>query len=622
MIELATPLGLLALLSLPLILALYSLRPTRRRVEVGSTLLWREALRERRRGLGLEKLLRNLGLLLLLLFALLLSLGLAAPEWLATASDRGDVVLVVDTSASMQAEADGTTRFELARREAAALIGELSDDSRLLLMTSGRHAVLRSPFSADRRDLLDRLDALAPGDEAGRPREALALALSLLRHRERARVVFVTDGAFDAAPAFGNVDVEYRLVGSARDNVAITRFDARREIGSEDRFQVLVGMRSHAAETVEVPLSVTLEGQTLVEEQVSLAPGEQRTLVWPFRGRAAGRVMATLGVDDGLDADDRAYAVLGSDEPLRVLLLSAGSPYLQSVLAALPNVSVTRLPEVPPDLLAAEAGRHDVVVVDRLPLPSLPPGAWLLVESVPPGLPFHADGRVARPVVTGLGRSALLERLDAGALDIEEAVRVVLDDGAAGLQPLFWSEAGPLALAGIVDGRRVVHLAFDPARSNLPLQAAFPLFMRQVVEWLRPRLRRDSPTQFAAGETVALPVPPRFAEVVLRGPEGEASVLPAENGLLRHEQTSRAGFYQVSFGYDAGAVQRWFAVNLADESESDLRPRAAVGDTGRTTAAIDTSGRVAEPLWPWLVALALLALLAEWCLGLRRPRRA
>jgi hypothetical protein len=87
-IQFAYPWSLLALLALPLIIILYSLRPKRRTLLLSTTLLWREALHERQRGLGLQKLLRDLSLILLLLFVLVLALGLAGPQWLTGSARR------------------------------------------------------------------------------------------------------------------------------------------------------------------------------------------------------------------------------------------------------------------------------------------------------------------------------------------------------------------------------------------------------------------------------------------------------------------------------------------------------------------------------------------------------
>ena len=81
MIELLSPWGLLAAVSIPVLVALHSLRPRRTDATVSPSYLWREALRARQRGLGLQRLLRDLGLVLLIAAAAALSLALAQPVW-------------------------------------------------------------------------------------------------------------------------------------------------------------------------------------------------------------------------------------------------------------------------------------------------------------------------------------------------------------------------------------------------------------------------------------------------------------------------------------------------------------------------------------------------------------
>jgi len=189
LIELAYPLALLSLLAIPFIIALHLLRPRRRRVVLSTTTLWQAALRDRARGHGFRTLLRNLSLLLLLASAAALGLALAGPQWLTRAGEGADTVLVLDVSASMKTRSgSGTTRFDQALAEAAAIVDGLPRNGRMLVMTSGRKAVLKTGFESDRGALRRALAQLRPGDEAGRPREALALALSLLRSREHGRI--------------------------------------------------------------------------------------------------------------------------------------------------------------------------------------------------------------------------------------------------------------------------------------------------------------------------------------------------------------------------------------------------------------------------------------------------
>ena len=613
--HLTHPLGLLALAALPVLIVLYSLRPRRRRVVVPSSALWSEALRERQRGFGLQRLLRNLSLLALLLFATAIALALADPGWVTRVPETGDTVLIVDVSASMQAKGDGGTRFEAARREAEKRIDALAGASRLVLVASGRRPRLLSSFESDKSILHRALSQLGPTDEAGRPRAALNLGASLLRNREGGRIVFLTDGAFDAAPDVAGSAVEYHLVGSGGRNVAITRFDLRREPDAEDRFQLLLAIRNYTGDALSVPARVRLDERPIFEQRVDLPPRGRRVLVVPFSGYAAGRASAHIDYDDDLAADNQAFAVLGIDEALRIVLYSKGNFYLESALAALPNVLLTRRDETGPHL-ARDARVHDLVVIDGGSVAELPPGGYLLIDTVPPGLPFLEAGTpVAHPRLEGRSESALLRELDFSALRIDSARRIAVDAQTNALRRLLWSADTTLALTFARDDLRLVYLGFDVTQSNLPLQGAFPLLVQRSVAWLRGAGQRFSPTQIPAGESWSIRVPLSQNEIILRTPDGEGVVYEVKGGELLFDRTSAAGVYRYNRQDLFGDANRYFAVTPADETESDIVPRALPAPAAPPAGAEDPLASTVTALWPWLAMAALLLLTLEWWLG-------
>jgi Ca-activated chloride channel homolog len=608
-IQFAYPWALWSLLAIPLLAALYLLRPRRRRVVVATIALWQAARRERESAHGFLRLLRNLSLLLLLAAALALGLAVGGPQWLTRSSELTDTVLVLDVSASMQTRAGlATTRFEQALAEATGIVDGLPRDGRMLVMTSGRKAVLRTGFESDRGVLRRVLGELRPSDEAGRPREALALALSLLRGREQGRVYFLTDGAFDPDVDPGSPQVVIRAVGTPARNAAITRFDFRQEPGSEDRFQVLLSVRNYTDAPVTVPASASLDGRELFRVSVELAARAERTLVLPFPGRALGQAMARIEVDDDLAADNQAFAALSAQDSLRVLLFTRGNLFLESVLAALPNVALSKHDGPLLQDLAPLARTHDIVVFDGIEPPRLPPGSFLLVDSVAPGLPFADAGRVARPGALVSGSSALMRDVDLSAVRIDEARRVTVQGSGAGLQRLIWSRETALGLALLDDGLKVVYLGFDLARSNFPLQAAFPLFVSQSLAWLRPRGDGPVSTHVPAGASHSIALPATQPQVVVRMPSGHDETVPAKDGVARIDATGAAGIYR----YAVEGAARQFAVSAADARESDIARRWLPRDSGKQDQTAAAGTQALLPLWPYLLALALLLLALEW----------
>jgi len=609
-IQFAYPLALLALLAVPVILALYLLQPRRRRVVLSTTSLWRAALRESERAVGLRRLLRNLSLLLLLASALALGLGAAGPERLASTSEGADTVLLIDVSASMKTRSGiGTTRFDQALVEAAGIVDGLPRGGRMLVMTSGRKPVLRTGFESNPDALRRALAQLRPSDEAGRPREALALALALLQNREHGRIYFLTDGAFDGDAHPDSPQIEYRIVGNRARNVAITRFDFRQELARDDHFQVLLTVRNFTDAPVAVPASVTLGDRVLFRRSLELAALGEQTLVVPFPGRAIGPAVARIDVDDDLAADNQAFAAVNPPDSLRVLLFTRGNFYLESALEALPGLELVKRDWSPGEDVARLALLHDVVVFDGVAAPKLPRGRFLLVNTVAPGLPFSDAGRVERPGILGPGQSALMRDVDLTAVRIGEARRVVVDRPVPGLQRLFRSRETDLALALLDDGLKLVYLGFDLARSNFPLQAAFPLFVSQSLEWVRPRGEDRLSAHIAAGSTHAIHVLAAGTPVVVHMPSGNSETLVAKDGPLQFDRTADAGIYR----YTVGDAERYFAVTLTDARESDVNSRWRSRGQHVTAPPASDGVKAFVPLWPLLLALALALLTVEWC---------
>jgi hypothetical protein len=402
--------------------------------------------------------------------------------------------------------------------------------------------------------------------------------------------------------------VVFRIVGGPARNVAITRFDFRQELAAEDRFQVLMTVRNYTDAPVVVPASVSLDDQALFRRNLALAARAEETLVLPFTGRARGRATGRIEVDDDLPADNQAFAAVNTDDPLRVLLFTRGNFYLESVLQAMPNLELVKRDESPTEDIAQLARSYDVVAFDGMAAPQLPRGNFLLVNTVAPGLPFSDSGRLVRPGTLARGQSALMVDADLTAVRIDQARRIIIDRPVPGLQRLFWSKETDLALALLDDDRKLVYVGFDIARSNFPLQAAFPLFVSRSLEWLRPRGDGFVSTHIAAGSTQTIPLPASERRVIMRTPSGRSETLDPAGSPLLFDDTADAGIYQ----YTVGEVTRSFAVSLADARESDVNNRWTPAERREEIRPAGHAAQALVPLWPQLLALALVLLALEW----------
>ncbi|MDP7575037.1 MAG: VWA domain-containing protein, partial [Phycisphaerales bacterium] len=149
----------LLVILVPLLLLLYILRLRRARQVVPSTLFWNEAAEDIQANTPFQRLRRNLLLLLQLIALLMLACAVAQPRFESAAGRGGRTVLLIDRSASMQAnDGDGgRTRFEAAIDAARGAIDRLHPGGwfgdaggQTMIVSLGETADVAQPFTGSR----------------------------------------------------------------------------------------------------------------------------------------------------------------------------------------------------------------------------------------------------------------------------------------------------------------------------------------------------------------------------------------------------------------------------------------------------------------------------------------
>ncbi|MDE7224222.1 MAG: BatA and WFA domain-containing protein [Acetatifactor sp.] len=124
------------LLAVPVVIILYLLRPRGKDYRISSNLLWNQILRNQQSKTFLEKFVHNILMYLQILIILLLVLALMSPYLHTQGRSRGNVILILDTSASMQHDAgSGRMRIEEAVEQAKSLIAA-SEETAFSIVTS------------------------------------------------------------------------------------------------------------------------------------------------------------------------------------------------------------------------------------------------------------------------------------------------------------------------------------------------------------------------------------------------------------------------------------------------------------------------------------------------------
>ena len=113
------------------------------------------------------------------------------------------------------------------------------------------------------------------------------------------------------------------------------------------------------------------------------------------------------------------------------------------------------------------------------------------------------------------------------------------------------------------------------------------------------------------GESLVI-APTGAEQVVVVSPSGTGTIFTPSAREIAFTETNEIGYYAVNFITGDSSSAQYFAVNLFDPTESNIRPRENV-NVGRAQVGAQTSQRVGQrELWPWFLALALIVLLIEW----------
>jgi hypothetical protein len=582
---LGAPAALWWLLLVPLVVLLYMLRARREMRVVPSTVLWERATRDLVARIPVRRLERNLLLLLQVLAISTVALALARPS-LALPGLSGDAaVIVIRTTASMQATDVAPSRFAAAQRDALAFIATLGLRQPLALLASGPRPVIVHDFTTDRAALTAALQALRPSDAGGALDEAVALAASLRVDGRPVQVHVFSD----RSPAAGRA--QWHRVGTGAANMAVTAASVRP--GAAGGTRLLVRVETFGASAAPRTLVVTLDGRAVAQRVVRPSPANAQAVVVDL-GNASGLVTVQLRGRDALAADDRAVVPVGREALPRVLVVGQPNPVLDAVLRAIPLAGVTRADRIAP----GEWGRADLVVLDGLDPLALPPGAYVLVDTLAENLPLQIEGTVRDQTVRTVAATHRITRLaDLRGVRVASAIALRLQGGevlAEGDVPLAWAYEGR--------GLRAVMLPFGLSQTDLPLHPAFPVLIANAVNWL------TGGPEVAPGESPLVAAGARTTGTLL-DPTGRAVAVEARDGLFILPPLDRVGVWRLRA---EGWERRWI-VSTVGANESDL--------TMETGPAPPAPASVPQPAYvslvAWLVGAAAVLIAGEWFLWAR-----
>lgn len=671
-LSLLAPLGLIALVGIPLVI-LYHMRHTTPTVRPVPTLrFWLAAMEQQTEQVRFRRPPMTLLFLLHLLVVGLLAFALMRPAatnaWagLGRRTEPTHLILLLDGSTSMAAldTPSGRSRFEDARTDVLARVSDLHEGDVATLILLGTHpTTMEATDAAGLKAMRDRLKQIAaPGGRADL-NSALRLAQDLILPGVDDQIILFSDGALTVDPTLvESVGAPIELLRFGRPdtpNVAIADVQARGAPDNPDQDALYARIINFSDVPISADVVTYADNIEIERTPVEIAANDEVEQVVRQLPAGAREVTVSVFTNDTQQADNQASLVLpgSSDLGLRIALISDAPGALQRALAVLPGAQVTTVSSA--ESLSdsgewATQGPFDLVVYEGFtpPDPAALPDAPMVFVNPPRNglLPADATRTMLEPLVRRfVANDPLLSKVDLAGVTFGETPihnLTATDTEIVGADDVDGSGSGALIYRGRIaaTGQPMIVLTFDlnDPQTNLPQRIAFPILIVNIANELAPS---PLPSALPLGDPLRYRPRADTATVRIVPPSGDAVELsvgaaqaadvaggsvPGDSALLRevvYADTGVPGEYQITELDASGAESGGgtFVVNAGHGRESDLRSNQELPGVLATARPADETGTrtTLSDLWPALVMFALAVLSFEWLWAVlpRRRRR-
>ncbi len=586
------PLGFLALLGIPAVLAIHFLQRRSKQAVVSTLFLLQQLQRESEGGSRFERLRPSIPLWLQLLAVLILTWLLAEPRWMERNSVQ-QIVAVLDGSAGMS-----VSRGRMERELPAVLerLARATAHTEFYLLDSRRDSG-HLYHGGSVKELMEAAAKWKPGGGTHDPGPALRLARSLAGRE--GTVLFVTDHEVKDLP----LGARLVAVGAPEENAGLAGVTVE-EVEGRTVWRAVLRNFGTAPQSRE--WWIESGGAVSAKQSVTLSPGGMQALQGAF---ADGQTELTVRLDpDKFTADDAAVIVRPKPRQITVVLpadeltLPADEQHYAKLFGAMPGVTVT-----------ADRAAADVLVVHYNPLdPALPDK---------PACVFVRDPRPDAPVLKGTliqERHPLADHLDWHPLMAADSLGIPPREGD---EPVVWIGERPVVFLRGKEDRRMLCFNFDLQQSNARRLPAFVLGLHRFLEVVRSRTVREEWRNVECNQRLRCPVETDAAAspvtLTWKGADGDGSVTvpPAQAPLLTAPEMP--ALIEVRQG---GRLLLMAGSHFADVREADFTDAVSRQDLEGVEAALITKHSRADGAWrAWLGAL-LAVLAASWYF-IHRPER-
>ncbi len=573
------------------IIIMYLLKKQHTDIVISSNYLWEKALKDIEANRPWQKLRKNLLLILQLLIFSLIVLSLAKPYIFSSAASSGNIIIVLDTSMSMQGKSKDSTRFDTAKKEAEKIIDNLRPDTSLSIITMDTSPNIILNNTKNKELAKKQLASIKPTNSKDNIQETLSLLNAMTKDIDNYSILFYTDKWVDT-------DIDRLLLSyieGEEKNVAIDNIS--HSLDSKG-ITVLTTVTNYSDEDAAFDLSLYVDDSLYDVKEISLSPEESLSVYWSEIDPNSRILKAEADIDDSLEADNTRYHIVNTNSVKKTLLVTKGNVFLEKAVSLNSNIELYKTNEITENISGYELYIFDGSVPDKLP----------------------TDGNIIMiaPEDSELFKDISIDSGELKALNDELFRFVGLDftiskskyiESASWLEPVLLINDDPVIAKGQKDNQKYILVGFDLHDTDFPLQIDFPIFVQNMLQYSL-NMSTQEKTSILSGESLNLDVLPNSKEISIIKPNGHREKLGPPFPLGPFADTEEIGVYTIEQKLDKATVNSYFVSNADTLNESKYEPVS----TELQKQIIERQNQVKgeKNIGSILLFIAILILAVEW----------
>lgn len=504
------------------------------------------------------------------------------------------IVLVIDSSASMQTVEEDGSRFDKARSQALKMVGKLGQSDKMMVISSNYTSRVISNFTDDKAKLIKVINDLMPKDTGTNLDEGVSLGVSFLKNVERGEMYVLTDRS-PSSISFTNLksgNIKFITFGEKSANVAISSLDVYQDMFKDyTQREAYVTIENYSEDDKTVRLGVFLNDEIIMEDEFELSGNGQKRLSIQNLN-APGILKASIQTEDFLSVDNTAYAIINEIKPINILLVSDNyrlQDELEKIEQTTHRIKLTRLSvsEYTPEIVKD----YDVAIFHKFVPDSNPNINSLYITPYLYSSDLHVgEGSAFRKVLVREHNLVLQAKI----LDWDSTHPVMmhlsnLDDlnikGAFTMKPPDWSiplikisdnlNDSPIAFAGWYEGKKIITLGFDLSDFDFSRSDGLRMLIMtlNIIQWLNPYESEEHNKPLTGGQyrlNYAL-----AENIEITTPINETLKYDVEDNTNETDFVFNKIDYTGEYIISGTNLNNRFVANFFDENESRIAPESA-----------------------------------------------